>query len=122
VFGLLAFWFESSPLPTPSDRSEAKIVAGGLQIGTNLTVVQLASLDELRTVLLELLNQDRDDAYSSEGTARTGLSDGGDVVVEFTRGASAELDTFKVHVQTAWSRSKATKFCEALVAFGLVTI
>jgi hypothetical protein len=121
VFGLLAFWFESSPLPSPSDRGEAKIVAGGLQVGNNLTVIALAGLDELHTVISELLTQDRDDAYSSEGTAHDALSGGGDVVVEFARGASPDLDTIKVHVQGVWSRSKAQAFVDGLVEFGLVT-
>lgn len=123
MFTFGSFFIHSDP--SRADQSEIKLVATGLQIGNGLTIASLAGLPNLRDVISELLGQDRDAAYSSEGTAEGALVDGAGVanlVVEFAKGATAAEDTIKVEDQAAWSRAKAGGFIDGLVTYGLVPV
>lgn len=117
MYGLLAFWFSSTDFLGP-DKDQATVVAGGLEIVNNLCVVKLDKLDELRIALKEILEQAADGVIDGSKIVVGGLSSGSDLVVTYT----LATDLIKVGSLPSWSRTKATKFHEALVAFSLVVL
>ena len=120
MYGLLSFWFSSVDFAS-ADKSEATVVATGLQIVNSATVCKLTHLDELRTAIVELLDQPSDGVDDTEKTVVGAAASGTDILVEFARGVDPASDTIKVGAQAVWSRVKAEQFCAALVAFELVT-